>query len=85
MQIANDWTPPSRPSPSARERALRHAMHLRGRLRQRARMTDDQRTYWANEYEQAAMRCAALGQTYPDLIELAGMYSTSAKILRAED
>lgn len=84
MHIANDHTPPPMRPLTAIERAARGVDFLVRRMQERSRLSAEQRQTRAVEYERAAQRWAAEGQTEPGMLEMAGLNSMAAKIMRAE-
>ena len=69
---------------TARDHALRSASFIAETLERRERMSPEEREAAAERFESAARSFAALAALYPNVLEMAGLRSIAAKIMRAE-
>lgn len=83
--IPNDWTPPEARKLTALERAYRAISWTTDRLAERYSLTEPQREERAKVYEARAARWASMGKDYPSMLELAGLYTTAAGLMRDKD
>lgn len=69
---------------TAGQLALRSAIYLANRLKERESLSPEERLRRAEEYEASASRLAKLAHWHPIALEMGGRCRVAAQILRAE-